>query len=71
MEIIEPNRDADLIAKYDVNGPRYTSYPTANHFSENLGVGTVVDTIKRIPVDQDLSLYVHVPFFDTICYYCA
>jgi oxygen-independent coproporphyrinogen-3 oxidase len=71
MEIIEPNRDADLIAKYDVNGPRYTSYPTANHFSENLAVGTVVDTIKRIPVDQDLSLYVHVPFCDTICYYCA
>ena len=68
---IEPNCDGDLITKYDVNGPRYTSYPTANHFSEDLGVGTVVDTINRIPVDQDLSLYVHVPFCDTICYYCA
>jgi len=63
--------DADLIAKYDVNGPRYTSYPTANHFAESLPLAALTQTLQNLPQQQDLSLYIHVPFCDTICYYCA
>jgi oxygen-independent coproporphyrinogen-3 oxidase len=66
--------DAALIRKYGGSGPRYTSYPTADrfveafnaeaygHWLENRNVGRVV---------RPLALYVHLPFCDTICYYCA
>jgi oxygen-independent coproporphyrinogen III oxidase len=48
--------DPVLIRKYDVSGPRYTSYPTADRFVEAFG---------------PLSLYVHLPFCTSLCYYCA
>src|SRR5215470_12028231 len=66
--------DPALIRKYGGSGPRYTSYPTADrfveafnaeaygHWLENRNVGGVV---------RPLALYVHLPFCDTICYYCA
>ncbi len=66
--------DADLIRRYDHNGPRYTSYPTADRFVEahgptihaaELGNRTVRDCAAP------LSLYVHLPFCDTICFYCG
>jgi oxygen-independent coproporphyrinogen-3 oxidase len=62
---------AKLLAKYDVNGPRYTSYPTANLFSEAFDARDARSALESIESDQDLSLYVHVPFCDTVCYYCA
>lgn len=63
--------DPDLIRAYDVNGPRYTSYPTANLFSEDLPDGALDTALASLPDQAPLSLYLHVPFCATICYYCA
>jgi len=66
--------DPDVIRKYDVSGPRYTSYPTADRFVEAFGEADCKDWLakRRIGgVRQPLSVYVHLPFCNTICYYCA
>ena len=63
--------DADLIRAYDVNGPRYTSYPTANLFHEDLPRNALPRALQELPEGAALSLYLHVPFCDTVCYYCA
>ena len=63
--------DADLIRRYDVNGPRYTSYPTANLFEEGDYTNEYVAAVKALDHDAPISLYLHVPFCQTICYYCA
>jgi oxygen-independent coproporphyrinogen-3 oxidase len=63
--------DPDLIRAYDVNGPRYTSYPTANLFKEDLDPGALPAALDDLPSGCALSLYVHVPFCATVCYYCA
>ncbi|MGB9664296.1 MAG: oxygen-independent coproporphyrinogen III oxidase [Ignavibacteria bacterium] len=64
----------DLLKKYDVPGPRYTSYPPAPHFNESF---TVDDYLKEIVNSNygenlpDLSLYFHIPYCDTLCYFCG
>ena len=66
--------DADLIRRYDQSGPRYTSYPTAAQFH-----GGISDSDYRKwaansnedPIPRPLSLYIHIPFCDTVCFYCA
>ncbi len=66
--------DADLVAKYDGYGPRYTSYPTADRFHDGFTATNYVDALNARNQEraaQPLSLYVHVPFCNTICYYCA
>ncbi len=66
--------DVDLIKKYDRPGPRYTSYPTAPHFSPEFGAVAFEDEIRRSNNAEnpaDLSLYFHFPFCPTLCYYCA
>ncbi len=63
--------DPDLIRAYDVNGPRYTSYPTANLFSEDIPKSALNEALAALPEKAALSLYLHVPFCATICYYCA
>ncbi|HEX8011272.1 MAG TPA: oxygen-independent coproporphyrinogen III oxidase [Casimicrobiaceae bacterium] len=71
--------DAELVRKYDTSGPRYTSYPTADRFTGAFGAAELVSALlARRPRDracadapQPLSLYVHLPFCSTICYYCA
>jgi oxygen-independent coproporphyrinogen-3 oxidase len=66
--------DPVLIRKYDVGGPRYTSYPTADRFIEALGEADLQQWLARRDVggiSQPLSLYVHLPFCASICYYCA
>ena len=64
----------DLIKKYDFPGPRYTSYPTAVQFTENFKLPDyrhcVHDTNAEL-IPRPLSLYIHLPFCDTVCYYCA
>ena len=65
--------DPALIRKYDGFGPRYTSYPTADRFHEGFGAQ---DYVRHLSARdgagaQPLSLYVHLPFCNTICYYCA
>ena len=66
--------DPGLIRKYDVSGPRYTSYPTADRFHAGFTAADYVDALaarSQSSGAQPLSLYVHLPFCNTICYYCA
>jgi oxygen-independent coproporphyrinogen-3 oxidase len=66
--------DPDLIRKYDGFGPRYTSYPTADRFHAGFTAASYVDALaarNQAGAAQPLSLYVHLPFCNTICYYCA
>jgi len=67
--------DLDLIKRYDGRGPRYTSYPTAVQFHDGFGE----EDYRRValasngdnPQDRPLSVYVHVPFCHSLCYYCG
>ena len=66
--------DPELIRKFDVNGPRYTSYPTADRFVEAFNSTALCDWLGKRSiggVGKPLSLYFHIPFCNTICYYCA
>ncbi|QYZ64865.1 MAG: coproporphyrinogen III oxidase [Gammaproteobacteria bacterium (ex Lamellibrachia satsuma)] len=64
--------DLDLIAKYDQSGPRYTSYPTAVQFHEGFGEADYRRVAQESNASGDpLSLYFHIPFCDTVCFYCA
>jgi oxygen-independent coproporphyrinogen-3 oxidase len=66
--------DPELIRKYDGFGPRYTSYPTADRFHGGFSAANYVEALSarnHASVAQPLSLYVHLPFCNTICYYCA
>ncbi|WP_431066273.1 oxygen-independent coproporphyrinogen III oxidase [Methylotuvimicrobium sp.] len=64
--------DLDLIHRYDQAGPRYTSYPTALELHENFGEADYLRHIEQSNrLGGPLSLYFHIPFCDTVCYYCA
>jgi len=66
--------DPVLIRKYDTSGPRYTSYPTADRFVEAFGEADQRQWLAKRNVGGiglPLSVYVHLPFCDTVCYYCA
>jgi oxygen-independent coproporphyrinogen-3 oxidase len=64
--------DLDLVQKYNVAGPRYTSYPPATKFTDAL---TWPDLAERIlennRAERDLSLYYHIPFCETLCWFCG
>lgn len=62
----------DLIRRYDQPGPRYTSWPPANHFHEEISADDYWQALERGNVERrPLSLYVHIPFCRHVCYYCA
>ena len=62
----------ELIRKYDKSGPRYTSYPTAVQFTESFSVDDYKAQIaKSNQTASPLSLYFHIPFCDTVCFYCG
>jgi len=66
--------DKDLIRRYDTLGPRYTSYPTAVQFTTDFSLKDYLGGINHSnedPIPSPLSLYLHIPFCDTICYYCG
>ena len=64
----------DLVRRFDVPGPRYTSYPTADRFTDAFNASSLEQALARRAgkgPGQPLSLYFHIPFCNTICYYCA
>ncbi|XQW84987.1 oxygen-independent coproporphyrinogen III oxidase [Thalassotalea piscium] len=62
--------DKGLLKKYNTSGPRYTSYPTALEFSDHFTHQDFVTAIDN-STNNDLSLYVHIPFCHSLCYYCG
>jgi len=66
--------DSSLVSRFDRNGPRYTSYPTADRFVEAFGpeqYGTWAGRRNIGGIQRPLALYVHLPFCRDICFYCA
>ena len=64
----------ELISRYNLSGPRYTSYPSATEFHEQFGIEEyrqVVNDSNEDFLPKPLSLYLHLPFCNTVCYYCA
>jgi oxygen-independent coproporphyrinogen III oxidase len=67
---------AEVLARWDIQGPRYTSYPTADRFVEAFGETDLTQALRLRHGSggvrsQGLSLYVHIPFCESLCYYCA
>ena len=72
MSVITP----ELLTRFDVPGPRYTSYPTADRFVEAFGEADYVQALNQrktgtVGKQLPLSIYVHIPFCESLCYYCA
>ena len=66
--------DLDLIKKYDTPGPRYTSYPTAPYFHSGVDANDYTAHIKKDNAtikNRDLSFYFHLPFCQSLCYFCG
>ena len=66
--------NVDLIKKYDKPGPRYTSYPPATHFNDSFTHRNFTEEIVRtnsVSDFPDLSLYFHLPYCDSLCYFCG
>jgi len=66
------DRLIQLLEKYDVPGPRYTSYPTVPAWTEAVTAKDYRDNLERVtPSSERLSLYFHIPFCETLCHYCG
>ena len=66
--------DSGLIQRLSQSGPRYTSYPTADRFSDQFSSRDYLHAVNHLHARgarQPLSLYIHIPFCDTVCYYCG
>ncbi|MGA9779623.1 MAG: oxygen-independent coproporphyrinogen III oxidase [Limisphaerales bacterium] len=66
------NVNLDLVKKYNVPGPRYTSYPPATKFTDAISweqLSTKIEENNRAP--RDLSVYFHIPFCETLCWFCG
>lgn len=61
--------DLQLIEKYSRPGPRYTSYPSANHFRDYADPSPLLESVES--GDAPLSLYFHLPFCETLCWFCG
>jgi oxygen-independent coproporphyrinogen III oxidase len=66
--------DAELLGRLAKSGPRYTSYPTADRFVESFGYRDYLQAVAAVRTRgsaKPLSLYLHIPFCDVVCYYCG
>ena len=73
MPAAAPASIADLLARYDRPGPRYTSYPTAVEFHEGVTDAVYLDSLAEadLHADEPMSVYVHLPFCEQRCAYCG
>jgi oxygen-independent coproporphyrinogen-3 oxidase len=70
MSMLEVN--LDLVQKYNVAGPRYTSYPPATKFTDSIRWPELAELIlENNRTERDLSLYFHIPFCETLCWFCG
>lgn len=60
-----------LLHKYDVPGPRYTSYPTVPVWTEKVGAADYANNLQAVSGDERLSLYFHLPFCENLCHFCG
>ncbi|HRW62947.1 MAG TPA: coproporphyrinogen III oxidase, partial [Bacteroidales bacterium] len=62
-----------LIDKYNIPVPRYTSYPPANHFKDDFSENEAVKLIEQSNQngDKHIAIYIHIPFCSKICFYCG
>jgi len=66
------NFDTEMIQKYDRQGPRYTSYPTAVQFNHDVDNDSYIEELDNSNQNnKSLSLYFHIPFCNSLCFYCA
>ena len=73
-KVIMPGVTAEMLQKYDVSGPRYTSYPTADRFVEAFTEEAYTLALEQRRVSGSvlpLSIYVHIPFCESLCFFCA
>ncbi|MDR2129354.1 MAG: oxygen-independent coproporphyrinogen III oxidase [Burkholderiaceae bacterium] len=73
---MKPAVTRELLERFDVPGPRYTSYPTADRFVEAFGASDYILALGQrrngaAALALPLSIYVHIPFCESLCYYCA
>lgn len=70
----QPIITTEMIQRFDISGPRYTSYPTADRFIEAFTESEYKQALEERKVGGlalPLSMYIHLPFCDTLCFYCA
>lgn len=73
-KIIKPIMEIPLIRKYNVAGPRYTSYPTVPYWDKSPSVEEWFDLVKKTFIEtkeEGISLYIHLPFCESLCTYCG
>lgn len=66
------NVDLELVRRYNLPGPRYTSYPPATQFTDQIPLSQILEHVRGNNVEPgDLSLYFHLPFCETLCWFCG
>jgi len=63
--------EADIVSRLSAPVPRYTSYPTAPHFHDGVSEASYRDWLGKLPQHEGLSLYIHIPFCDRMCWFCG
>lgn len=60
-----------VLSHYPTAVPRYTSYPTAPHFSQGVGTKVCNDLLENLTADEPVSIYIHIPYCDKLCWFCG